>query len=253
MTSCRRLGTPRAAGHPRAGASRAIARGGTRGPGPRVATLVPVTEPPAPSGPRRSAPPAASAPPPATPLSDAVAATERHVAEGGWDQPTRLYALVPDADLREREPELARRLGVTGTGYTAVEQDDFVVGPGGLEEALGQVMWPPEVAGTAVVHEVLVLPPGAEAEAPADADDDALAAWVARRPDRRDVRLAVGVLRDGADAAVLRVRPVAQGGTAPPPADVTGDEAGDEVATDELLTGPDLAPGLAAALRATLA
>ena len=206
-------------------------------------------------------------------LARAVAAAERHVAADGWDQPPRLYALVADDDVRRREPDLARELGVDGDGYTAVEQEGFGVGPGGLEQALAHLMWPPEVAGAAVVHEVLVLPPSAEAQAPQDADDDALARWVAGRPERRDVRLAAGALRDGQGFAVLRLRPAdsgtADGGTGDGGTgdDGTGDggtdshgtgddgtgEGGDhEVVQGELVTGPDVAPGLVAALRATL-
>ena len=79
-----------------------------------------------------------------------------------------------------------------------------------------------------------MLPPGADAELPDDAEE--AAAWVAERPDRREVRMAVGVLRDGASAALLRMRAVSG----------SGDD-------DELLTGPDLAPNLVDALLATLA
>ncbi|MDP9497735.1 MAG: hypothetical protein M3P46_08770, partial [Actinomycetota bacterium] len=54
----------------------------------------------------------------------------------------------------------------------------------------------------------------------------------ARRPDAREVRMVVGVVRDGSRASVLRLRGTEQ---------------------DDLLTGPDLAPALAEALLATLA
>ena len=203
-------------------------------------------------------------------LARAVAAAERHVAADGWDQPPRLYALVADDDIRRREPDLARELGVDGDGYTAVEQEGFGVGPGGLEQALAHLMWPPEVAGAAVVHEVLVLPPSAEVQAPQDADEETLARWVASRPERRDVRLAAGALRDGQGFAVLRLRPAGDGtadggagedrgtddggagdgGTAQDRG--TGEDGDHEVVQGELVTGPDVAPGLVAALRATL-
>ena len=47
-------------------------------------------------------------------MSEALAAAlievERHVGRSGWDQPARLFALVPTAELIAAEPSLARRL-----------------------------------------------------------------------------------------------------------------------------------------------
>ena len=52
--------------------------------------------------------PVTDTPQPVTdPLTLAALDTERHVAASGWDQPVRLFALVPTADLLEREPHLA--------------------------------------------------------------------------------------------------------------------------------------------------
>ena len=59
----------------------------------------------------------------------------------------------------------------------------------------------------------------------------------AAHPHRREVRLAVGVLRDGSRMAALRLR--ADGET---PADGQA---------DDVVVGPDLAPGLAEALLET--
>jgi hypothetical protein len=76
-----------------------------------------------------------------------------------------------------------------------------------------------------------MLPPSEESELPAD-EQEALR-WVAEHPAREEVRLVVAVLRDGSRAAALRMR--------------SHDE---ETA---VLSGPDLVPGLADALAATLA
>lgn len=165
-----------------------------------------------------------------------VREVERHVAEGGWDQRPKLFALVETADLVRAEPALAAQLGlaeqvVPPGSLTPVEQEDLGDRP--LDEALATIAWPAEVLGCALVQEVVVLPPTAEEEMPADGDPEA---WAVAHPDRREVRMVVGVLRDGSRASALRLR-TAGGGT--------GEE--------DVLTGPDLAPGLAAALAATLA
>ena len=72
-------------------------------------------------------------------------------------------------------------------------------------------------------------PPEAERDLPGDAD--AAVEALAQHPDRQDVRLVAAVLRDGTSVCLIRQR---------------AHDADDAVAT-----GPDLAPGLVAALRAT--
>jgi len=168
-----------------------------------------------------------------------VVEIERHVAEAGWDQPPRLYALVDTVELAGQQPRLAALLGITpGTtppgSLTPVEQDKLADKP--LDELLAGIAWPAEVLGCALVQEVVVLPPSAE---PADGlgnDVGRSVNWATGHPERRDVRLVVGMLRDGSTACALRLR------------------AGAGAATDEddVLTGPDLAPNLSAALLATL-
>lgn len=166
------------------------------------------------------------------PLHGVVGEVEGHVAEAGWDQPTQLFALVETEALLRAEPQLARTLGIVAAvpgGLTPVQQEPLAEGP--LDEALARVVFGREVLGVVLAQEVLVLPPGAEAEVDA-ADDPAAAA--AEHPDRREVRMVVGVLRGGAQAAVLRLR-------------ARGDDE-----QDELVTGPDLAPAMAEALLVTL-
>lgn len=173
-----------------------------------------------------------SAPLPPTPLATALAEVERHADAAGWDRPPQLFALVQTAELLAREPALAERAGLAAEVpaglYTPVEQEALPEGP--LDEALGRIMWPVGVVGCALVHEVLVLPPQAEAARPALADPGEYARL---HPDRREVRLAVAVLADGTSASAVRLR----------------SEAGTD---DDLLFGPDLAPNLTEALLATL-
>jgi hypothetical protein len=174
-------------------------------------------------------------------LTSVMTEIEQYVAAAGWDQPPRLFALVDTSDLVRREPAMAAKLGLDGDldtvagSLTPVEQEDLEDVP--LDELLAQIGWPPEVAGCAVVNEVIVLPPGAEDLAPEDADDEAAAAWAVNHPARREVRLAVGVLRDGTRMATLRLR-------------ADGETVKDGFA-DDIVVGADLAPGLADALLET--
>ncbi|QGQ18797.1 hypothetical protein GC089_05455 [Cellulomonas sp. JZ18] len=170
-------------------------------------------------------------------LADAVREIEHHVAGAGWDAPVRVFALVRTRAALASEPGLAEQLDPAV--LAAAEADDWhltSVEQEGLPDAqdleglLGGLSWPPTVDGAAVTVERVVLPPEAEADLPAD-PEQALTALLAH-PARQDVRLAVGVLRDGPAWCALRTR-----------AHDSDDAVGQ---------GPDLVPGLVAAVRATL-
>lgn len=184
--------------------------------------------------------PAAPAASPLSPtqrsLADAVVDVERHVASTGWDAPTRVFALVSTQAALTAEPELATVLPpatveaaqADPTHLTSVEQDGLPESES-LEDLLASIVWPETVTGAAVVVERSILPPSAEADLP---DDPAAAlAYLAEHPDRQDVRMAVGVLRDGASWCALRTR---------------SNDADEDVAT-----GLNLVPGLIEALRST--
>ncbi|HWU31886.1 MAG TPA: PPA1309 family protein [Marmoricola sp.] len=86
-------------------------------------------------------------------LAPLVRELEQHAAGSGWDRPAQLFALVPTADLIEREPGLAALLEGAGA-LTPVEQDDV---PGdSLEDALHQIVWGSEVMGVAAIAERLM-------------------------------------------------------------------------------------------------
>lgn len=179
----------------------------------------------------------AAAPPLAAhPLTRAVLEIDEYVAGLGWDQPARLFALVDTARLRAQEPDLARRLGLSddtaADSLTPVEQEEVPIGAH-LDEFLGTIAWPDAVSGCALTVERLMLPPSVEASVPEDLDGARLARWVAEHPERQEVRMTVGVLRDGARESALRLR--------------------EKDAPTEVLTGPALVPGLADALAATFA
>ena len=162
-------------------------------------------------------------------LGAALVEIERHVSKLGWDQPARLFALVPTAELLTAEPTLRGQLHETMPGaFSSIEQDEYRSGDDLLSD-LAAISWPPSVHGAALATERAFLTADHEAEIP---DDPAAAAdFVAHHPDRQDIRLVAGALRSGETFAVARLR------TNP----------------DELLSGPELVPALVKALHLTFA
>ncbi|WP_251020397.1 PPA1309 family protein [Streptomyces sp. ISL-98] len=176
-----------------------------------------------------------SGPPMATsPLTRAVLEIDEYTSGLGWDQPARLFALVDTAKLRAQEPGLAAQLGLDDTDSTAtltpVEQDE-IPADAALDEFLATIAWPDAVAGCALTVERLMLPPSAETSVPEGLSDAQLAKWVAKHPDRQEVRMTVAVLRNGVRESALRLR--------------------EKDSATEVLTGSALVPGLAEALAAT--
>jgi hypothetical protein len=168
-------------------------------------------------------------------LIAALVELERHVSESGWDQRPRLFALVHTDDLIAAEPQLAADLGLRSSAdgapvdaLTAIEQEHFSGGQRVLEE-LGAVVWPDAVFGCALAVERTFLPTETDAQLPEE--PAAAAEFVALHPQREEVRVVVGVDREGHTHGVARL--VSQ--------------------PDELLGAANLVPGLAAALAHTLA
>lgn len=169
-------------------------------------------------------------------LQAVVRELEAHAADAGWDRPERLFALVDTAELVAREPQLADALGLDTSaaagesrGLTPVEQEPLPPGTT-LEQVLGEIVWPAEVAGCAAIAERLVLPPDADDQIP----DDPTAAqeFAAGHPGREEVRIVAAALRGGDSACALRLR--------------SHDDA------EAVLTSPDLVPTLLSLLHATL-
>lgn len=166
-----------------------------------------------------------------------VVELEQHVSAAGWDAPIRVFALVRTAGALERDTTLAQRLPAEVVAaasadpehLTAVEQEGLPEAES-LHDLLGRLAWPDSVDGAAVVVERSVIPPEVESQMPAD-ENEALT-WLQAHPQRRDVRLAAATLRTGQHACALRAR--------------THD------ADNQVAVGPELAPGLVAAVAATL-
>ncbi|HUW78052.1 MAG TPA: PPA1309 family protein [Candidatus Nanopelagicaceae bacterium] len=142
---------------------------------------------------------------------------ERLVAEldldaKAWDRPPRLYALTPAADLLAKHPELGQTLRLSlekdPGALTAIEQEENPKAED-LEDFLVGIDWGPEVVGVAIVLERLINEPS------------------------EDVRITVGVLRDGSHQCAIRFRRYDF--------------------DDSVLYGADLVPQLVEALAATLA
>lgn len=171
-------------------------------------------------------------------LTDAVTDIERHVSSLGWDSPVLVFSLVRTADALALNPAVAAELPegaeesarVDPEHLLSIEQDGLPQADT-LEELLAQLGWPEEVDGAAIVVERIVVPPEAETDLPKDPQE--AVAYLEAHPDRRDVRITVGVLRTGESWCALRSR---------------NNDSDDAVAS-----APDAVPGLVEALRATFA
>jgi hypothetical protein len=168
-----------------------------------------------------------------SPLESVLREIERHVADKGWDQPPRLFALAPTRDLVRREPALAEAMGLDADSsvWTPIEQDPLDPDRP-LDEALAAITWPDDVAGAALVLERLVLPPSAEAALPDNGSETEVVTAAAQHPNRQEVRMAVAAVREGGQMCALRLR--------------THDQ------DDAVVVGSDLVPRLAEAIGATL-
>lgn len=170
-------------------------------------------------------------------LTEAVRQIELHVSTGGWDGPVRVFALVNTAEAIHNDPSFAREIGadVRKTAeqnpkhLTSIEQEGLPASAD-VEELLAQMAWPPSVTGVAISMERIVVPPQVEQDLPAD-PEQALQVLM-NHPERQDVRLVAGVLRDGETSCAVRTR--------------NNDD------DDAVGFGPDVAPSLLQALAATL-
>jgi hypothetical protein len=166
-------------------------------------------------------------------LAAAVLEIENHIAEAGWDQPARLYALVDTARIVAQEPDLAAQMGLDSASedgsFTPVEQDALPPEQS-LEVTLQSIVWPDDVAGCAAVVERLVLPPEVDPEIPEDPAD--AERFAREHPLRQEVRIVAGATRAGATYCALRLR------------------AHDD--DQSVVDGTELVPGLLDLLRSTL-
>nr|WP_231994792.1 PPA1309 family protein [Vaginimicrobium propionicum] len=136
-------------------------------------------------------------------LEACLAEIERYAGRFGWDQPAKLFAIVPTARLLAAEPSLRSQLVETVPGgYSSVEQE-FLSGSNLLDD-LAAISWPPTVDGCALVVERCFLTREYEADIPQDEIE--AADFVANHPYRQDLRIVAGALRTGQVSCVARLR-----------------------------------------------
>ncbi len=142
-------------------------------------------------------------------LANVVVDIERSAARIGWDHAPSLYALVHTSQLLAQSdlPEdIAQQIRKGWDGseehLSAVIQEDLREDD--LEEVLGHLGWPEQVAGAAITVERLVVPPEVEDQAPEDPEE--AIQFISNHPSRADVRLAVGALRTGESWCALRTK-----------------------------------------------
>lgn len=169
-------------------------------------------------------------------LKDAVTDIEKFVATDGWDAPIRIFAIVKAVPALEKAPELAEELpadvavnAITDPNTLFSVEQEGLPQASTLEELLAQLAWPGEVDGAAIVAERIIVPPSAEMDLPKDPQRALIA--LSEHPEREDVRMAVGYMREGHSWCAVRTR------SHDNDADVVG--------------SPDAVPGLVAALKAT--
>lgn len=148
-------------------------------------------------------------------LRAAVVEVESHVAREGWDQPMRLFAIVPTRLVRAANPELVLN---DDREYASVEQDS---GGADVVALLETIEWDDDVVGAIVVMERVVV------------DGDAATLDDPEVGPQHELRLACGVLRDGTSLVALRLR--------------------EHDADDDVAVGSDLAPELGQLLLASFA
>ncbi len=130
-------------------------------------------------------------------------------ARVGWDRPPALYALVRTEHLLNTPglpPDVAESLRAEWDGspehLSAVAQE--TVPQDDLEELLPKIAWPETVAGAALTVERIILPDDADEDAPEDPDE--AVHYAENHPARTDIRVVVGVNRDGDSWCEVRAR-----------------------------------------------
>lgn len=185
-------------------------------------------------------------------LNQAMIEAVEFVHAEGWDAAPTLFALVPTALLIDQLDPVALE---EAAPLTLVVQDDFpdTIEPGSeqLADYIARLSWPAEVAGVIVAQEILFRDT-AEATSTSGTTDSSKAAGTTSTasatadsartlPPARPARLFSGVLREeGVEQTLLQIRPTEE------ELEAKGPFAQDDI---ELRGGPDVAPGVLAALR----
>ncbi|MCK6160585.1 MAG: PPA1309 family protein [Corynebacterium striatum] len=162
-------------------------------------------------------------------LNKAMREAVEFVHAEGWEAPPTLFALVPTSLVADQLAELNEE---DASPLTLIVQDNIPenIEPGSeqLADYVSRVVWPHEIAGVILAQEIKFRDTSAESGQSADSSP-------------RPARLFSGVLREeGVELTLLQVRPTEE------ELEAAGPFAQDDI---QLRGGPDVAPGVIAALR----
>lgn len=144
-------------------------------------------------------------------IEQAVREIDSYIAREGWDGPVRVFALIKAATALAANPDLAGSLpsdvdlnsAAHPDALFSVEQENLPPSDS-IEHLLAQIAWPPAVDGAAIALERVTLPPEAEEDIPADPVE--AENFIANDPRREDIRMVVGVMREGEAWCTIRMR-----------------------------------------------
>lgn len=144
-------------------------------------------------------------------IEHAVREIDSYVARGGWDGPVRLFALINSSSALAANPELVDQLpadvdlasAAQPDALFSVEQEELPPHES-IEDLLAHIAWPEAVSGAAISLERITMPPEAEEEIPEDPIE--AEKFVANDPRREDIRMVVGVMRNGDSWCTIRLR-----------------------------------------------
>jgi len=124
-------------------------------------------------------------------LAETIRELDQHVADSGWDQPARLFAIVPTADLATDHPEL---VSPEHPGQFMFVEQDAPLDNENLIGSLEQISWPFEIMGAALAIERLIsMQPDDEIDAEAESQT-------------QELRIIALVMRDGSNMNAIRQR-----------------------------------------------
>lgn len=124
-------------------------------------------------------------------LAETVRELDQHVAEGGWDQAARLFAIVLTADLATDHPEL---VSDSKAGQFMFVEQDAPIDNENLIGSLEQISWPAEITGAALAIERLIsMQPDQEIDADTESQT-------------QELRIIALVMRDGTNINAIRQR-----------------------------------------------
>jgi len=124
-------------------------------------------------------------------LTETVRELDQHVADSGWDQTARLFAIVPTLDLAKDHPEL---VSSDDAGQFMFVEQDAELDNENIIGSLEQISWPAQITGAAIAIERLIsMQPDDEIDPLAESET-------------QELRIIALVMRDGRNINAIRQR-----------------------------------------------